>query len=209
MPILPFLFMISAIPIIKLKEITTKQLKINKNVVLALMIVVFIILSIPSYNFGNKLIDSKKTSYEEVKEVGLWMKENSNPGDSIVSASYPQITYYSERSTFTYDTEGNPELKNKRNKTEFDEFVQESQPRYFMISLFESHPKWIFQQGTDKSNIRYMNLTYFNSSILFNDKGQVINLDLKEQISKDGVNYTLIYPREAMRGIFIYEAKYL
>ena len=88
------------------------------------------------------------TSYEPIKEAGLWLKENSNKNDLIISQSQPQLVYYSERLVQPFGI--------AENQTEFESKVLELKPRYAMVSLFEQHPEWInnyIQQNQNKLKI--------------------------------------------------------
>ena len=93
--------------------------------------------------FGNTLIDQKKDSYLEVKQAGEWIKENSNITDIIISASLPQTTYYSERSTYPFDLSYRRDIKGG-NESDFDNFVQDHKPRYMIISGFEQNADWVY-----------------------------------------------------------------
>lgn len=83
-------------------------------------------------------IKGKKDSYMPVREAALWMKENSNEEDTIMSVSYTQTVYYSERKVYSY-----PE---KMTQEEFESFILEKKPKYLVVSVFEvHHPKWMYQ----------------------------------------------------------------
>ena len=121
---LPFLFLIAATPIIKAGNLINKHYpKISKKVIYALSMIFLLLLliinltsSAPSnYAWSNGLIDNKLTSYLEVQQAGIWMKENSNPQDIIISESRPQITYYSERTTYGLGQMGADEATFQRN----------------------------------------------------------------------------------------------
>ena len=99
-----------------------------------MLFIVLIILLVPNLSWANQLTENKKASYLEVKQAGLWLKENSNPEDIIITASGPQIAYYSERSTYT-----------QGNETGFPEMIKELKPRFLILSIFESHPEWLLQ----------------------------------------------------------------
>jgi len=133
-PTLPFLFTLAAFPFLKLEGFLSKNLKLNKKTSTILIFVLFTLLLIPNFNWGNNLMENKKTSYLEIKNAGEWMKINSNPGDIILSVSGPQITYYAERDT----------LGLGENESIFEEKIKEHHPRYLMLSAFEQHPEWAY-----------------------------------------------------------------
>lgn len=143
MPTFPFLFLIVSWGLFSIGNLTFK--KLNKNNLGILIFIIFLLLLIPNYTFGNSLIDSKKISYKEVMDSGIWIKENSNPTDIVVSQSFPQTSYYSERSVYNFDEEGDPESKITRDEEGFNSFVEREKPRYLILSAFEKHPEWAYR----------------------------------------------------------------
>jgi len=67
----------------------------------------------------------------------MWMKQNSEPTDIIISESRPQITYYSERTTYGLSQLG-------PNETAFEENLSRIKPKYLMLSVFEGHEQWMY-----------------------------------------------------------------
>ena len=88
-------------------------------------------------NQANKIIMAKSVSYLEVKQAGLWLKENSMEGDIIFSASVPQHQYYAERRIYNYMTK-------KTNESEFEQKVMELRPAFLVLSVFEPHAEWAY-----------------------------------------------------------------
>ncbi len=152
-PALPFIFLIIAIPFIKLKKY------INKKMIL--IFIIFLLLLIPSYQWANQLIESKKTSYLEVKQAGEWLKQNSNPGDIVLSVSLPQTMYYSERPTYPFNMASedfrrrDPTIPEYGlDKEGFENFIKDKKPRYLIVSVFEVHPDWTQQYlNENKDNL--------------------------------------------------------
>jgi len=140
---LPFLFMLASVPLIKLSELFTKKFKIKEFTSIVLVSIILVILLVANifgasnYTTSFSLLDNKLTSYYEVQQAGLWLKENSNPEDTIVTSSVTQIMYYSERSGYTFQDLG-------VNETLFDENVTKMKPTYLMLSIFEGHDPWMY-----------------------------------------------------------------
>jgi hypothetical protein len=90
---------------------------------------------------ADAIIKLKLSSYSPVRESGLWLKENSNPNDIIVSASVTQHTYYSERKIEDYY------IDETHNETLFDEEIKKIKPRYIIVSVFEPvfTPQWAYE----------------------------------------------------------------
>jgi 4-amino-4-deoxy-L-arabinose transferase-like glycosyltransferase len=141
---LPFLFLIAVYPLVKLEGILEKIFKTSKTSSSIIIMAVLLLLLIPNFNLGNGMIDDKKTSFLEVEQAGMWIKENSNQSDIVISDSLPQTTYYSERSTYPFD----PGFKNKEfekyspDLAGFEKFVKDYKPRFMILSIFASSPSW-------------------------------------------------------------------
>jgi 4-amino-4-deoxy-L-arabinose transferase-like glycosyltransferase len=150
--VLPFLFLIAASAIEGFGKIAKNKFKINDKVISILVVIIFVLALIPSYSWGVNLTESKYSSYAEVKEAGLWIKENSNSSDLVISASMPQIQYYSERSTYPFSLAYRREIP-QVNQTGFEEFVKTKKPKYLILSVFESHEPWQYSYPENNSDI--------------------------------------------------------
>ena len=114
----------------------------KKNKPLAFVFIGIILVSLAYFQIAaaDSLIKNKIDSYAQVKQAGLWLKDNSAPGDYIVTNSY-QIRYYSERERI-----GFPE-----NKSDFEKMLPNESIKYYVISGFESHPDWAFTFPQEKN----------------------------------------------------------
>jgi hypothetical protein len=85
------------------------------------------------------------TSFDSIKYAGEWIKENSNPEDIIISASLPQMTYYSERETYPFvrHTSVSDDPTIRETEEDFEKFVAEKKPKYITDSLWEPVPDWV------------------------------------------------------------------
>ena len=111
-----------------------------------MIIILFFVAFIPNLTWANQLIENKKMSYYELKPAGEWIKENSQPGDLVLTNSFPQISYYSERKVATFeDCYNSPEAHNLTgcSEEEFYEFVEDVRPRFLVWSVFQFHTDWI------------------------------------------------------------------
>ncbi len=110
----------------------------NKKIILVVIIILTALGVYNQYLHADMIIKMKVNSYEQVKDAGLWLKDNSNKEDLIVSASQPQITYYSERETQGFmdgvDT----------NETVFEDYINKVHPKYFLLDSFQPSPKWAY-----------------------------------------------------------------
>ena len=111
--------------------------------------IVFILLAISFFyqlQAANEAINSKLDSYSQVKEAALWMKENSNSTDVIISNSIPQTQYYSDRSV--YYLENGTEIFNLR-------------PKFFVVSIYEQSAKEYYEfPEKNKDKLKVVN-SYF------------------------------------------------
>src|SRR4030042_1111832 len=93
LPTYLFLFLIIANLFVKAGDFLVKHFKVKKTIAFALCFLILLGTTIPGILFANSLIELKKTSYLEVKQSALWIKENSNPEDIVISNSAPYMTY--------------------------------------------------------------------------------------------------------------------
>jgi len=213
---LPFLFLIAISPLVFIGNFLSKHVRLSKKIIIGLTLILVALLMIPNITLSNSLINQQLTSYSQVKQVGELIKADSSPGDIVLSSSLPQITYYSELSTYPYDIKN--DSINKGDKTianysdgevGFEQFLKTKKPKYLMASIFEGDPDWILQKGTYQNN-NYLLLPFFNSSMSYNSQGQIVSLDLKNEVKKGSITLDLFYPRtqEEINGIFIYKVSY-
>jgi 4-amino-4-deoxy-L-arabinose transferase-like glycosyltransferase len=145
---LPFLFLIASSFLLFIGETLVKHFKVNKKMMFFLIIAVLILLLIPNITLANKMTEDKLSSYEEIRQAGLWIKANSNPTDLIITHSRPQIVYYAERSVQTAKDDADLFA----NVSSFEMKVDELRPRYLVLSAFEQSPEWLYaypQNHTD------------------------------------------------------------
>ncbi len=88
----------------------------------------------------DSLIKIKLGSYLEVKEAGVWLKQNSDVSDVIATKSRPQIKYYSEREVIGL----------LETKEEFEATLTPN-TKFFMLSIFENHPEWAYTYPIEKN----------------------------------------------------------
>ena len=144
--------------------------KYIKYVPLVLIVLMLAIGGYKQIQKGNDLIINKAGSYYAVKLAGLWIKENSNPTDIVISGSRYQNIYYSERDTYNFALEGyvdrdfikkQSELQNISRETHgylteesFDEQIEKLKPRYMTVSIFETHPPWSYTYADRHKNVK-------------------------------------------------------
>lgn len=96
-----------------------------------------------SLDRADDLIKSRITSYEGLRQAGLWVRENASPGEAVISAGMPQLTYYSEHPVYSYPL----------NESEMSSFRREKNATYMILSMWERSPEWTYewpQENADK-----------------------------------------------------------
>lgn len=153
-PLLPFLFFIALLPLEKAQKFLMKKSKMSEKSSYILIFFVILILLIPNLMWGFQITDAQKTSYEPVQQAGIWIKQNSNPNDIIITPSQPQIEYYSQRSTYT---EG-------ANETDLKAEINQLKAKYLMISIFEQNAEWFLNYTQNNSALTPVQAYYQTDS---------------------------------------------
>jgi len=125
----PAIFIISAAFILKCYDFLKKK---NKIITILLL---FLLLGYVGYlqlKTADSSIKSKVASYLPVKEAALWIKDNSNHYDKIMTSSAPQTEYYSERQV----------IWPQSTEEEFDKVMASEDIRFYILSVFENHAQW-------------------------------------------------------------------
>lgn len=130
---LPFIFFFVGKALMSLYTFLKKYSRI---LALTGVIVLLAIAGYAQFNHAQTVVLSKKDSYGPVRQGGIWMKDHSSPGDKVLSISYTQSVYYTERNVSTYS--------GFKNAQEFDQYLTTNKPKYLQVSIFEPHPDWIF-----------------------------------------------------------------
>ncbi len=127
---MPAFFIITSLFINNFYEFVKKKNKIFA--VLIILVILFFALSFQIKSTDN-LIKGKVNSYSQIRDAGLWIKENSEPENLIISSSAYQVMYYSKRKSILFPL----------TKEEYENDTLSKNPKYFMISIFEGSPDWV------------------------------------------------------------------
>lgn len=150
---MPFIFFLIAKALFFIYD---KVKKYNKQIAL---IIILALLALGAYwqvTYASALIDNKVDSYMPIKLGGLWMKDHSQPGDKILSISYTQTVYYTERNVTSFSLLKSP--------AEFNKYIKENQPiKYIEISIFEPHPNWT-QQWLEQSQNKLIPVQVYSAA---------------------------------------------
>lgn len=116
-----------------------KKLKIIGIIFIILVIVFF---AYSQLKASNDLIKNKIPSYKEIKQAGIWLRQNTLPTDIIATKSQAQIKYYSNREVMFFPS----------TKEEF-ELNLSSNPniKYFVLSAYETSFNWTYPYPQEKN----------------------------------------------------------
>lgn len=131
MPIFIPLFIISSLGLYKIKQFLTRPS--NKSIIYAIAIILLIIISYTQILQANQIINAKKDSFKELKDAGLWIKQNSNPTDKILTSFTPILPYYSERQIVSFPGK----------EEEIMPLIEKEKPKYMLLSAFTGNPGYI------------------------------------------------------------------
>ena len=149
--IFPIILIIAGVGIIKIYDyIKGKEGDKWKEIIAILFII--LILCVTSYGLkqSDLAIMSKKDSYGEVKQAGLWLKQNTLSTEAIITTSVTQIRYYSEKETFDF----------VETKEEFEQLIKDNpQIKYYILSVFEQHrdEPWMYSYPQE-NNLQILQL---------------------------------------------------
>jgi 4-amino-4-deoxy-L-arabinose transferase-like glycosyltransferase len=143
----PTIFIISGFIMLKGYNKLKKYNKIFALIILIGLLGFFAYFQTYSAGHTDDLIKSRTYSYLEIKNAGLWFKENTEPNDIIMSQSIHQIEYYSDRKAEEF-----------LSLEEFEALKQENENlKYFMISTMQKSRDWSYSYPQEN------NLTLLNA----------------------------------------------
>jgi len=129
MPIFPGLAIASSLGFLFLYDYTKKY---SPNIIKLFSAIIIVFALFTSLSYANGMILNKVSSYDSLKQAGLWLKENTNAGDNILTDALPEITYYSERATYPAP----------RTEDNMSAAINESHPLFFVLSAYEAPVMW-------------------------------------------------------------------
>lgn len=146
--------------------------KYSRELAVFIAIALVLIAGYQQLKHSDWLINIKKTSYQEEKDAGLWLKINTPKDAKIITASIVQNQYYSERQSYDFYTNDTylwqsscPDNINMNDscsiitEASFNKKLARLNPDYMIVSAFEPYftPKWAYTYPQ-----RY-NLTFVNA----------------------------------------------
>jgi 4-amino-4-deoxy-L-arabinose transferase-like glycosyltransferase len=131
---LPFIFFFTGTAIVTSFEFLKKYNKILSVLAVVILLVLCVYMQL---GHANKIINLQKESYLPVKEAAIWLKENSPHNASILTLSYTQTVYYSERNVTSFST--------INTEKDFEDYINSNKPNFLEISAFETraNKEWL------------------------------------------------------------------
>ena len=112
------------------------------------MIVLLVIY--PQLKYADNVIKFKKDSFGEFKTSGIWLKDNSQPHEEVITSSWPMTGYYSQRNTRGFI----------KTEEEFEQYKSKHPNlKYFIISAAQGSPPWSYDYA-QRHNLTSIN-AYF------------------------------------------------
>ncbi len=135
----PSIFIISGLSIMFCFNYIKKKMKIIA-VILIILLLGFVAFS--QIESADTLIKQKLPSYVEVMEAGLFLRQNSNVSDEIITSSPYQIGYYSHRDTLNFPASQN----------DFESLLKtDKNIKFYVISAYEQSSNWTFSYPQEEN----------------------------------------------------------
>jgi hypothetical protein len=147
---------------------------------------------------ANSIITNRATSFEGIRQASLYLKENSNPEDIIISVAVPQVMYYGERPVLQPDKIANWE----NSQVPFENFMEAlreiPEAKYLLISFSQSgHAPWMTQSLIKDGQSVGWNIPFMETTIDFSTGQQ----NLVQSKTFGNITFTLL---EVKQDVFIY-----
>lgn len=131
MMIFPIISLLSASGAFFLYQTIRKRSKMFATVA---VIAIILLGSYLILNQANGIIRNGAIGFKDLDKAGEWIKQNTNPGDVIISSALPQMTYYTERETYPVSS----------NESEFAKLIEEKKPKMLLVTVMQRSPEWVY-----------------------------------------------------------------
>ncbi len=173
----------------------------SKLASISFVVIYVVIFTFTQLSHTTDIIQNKEMSYLPVKEAAMMIKSYSNQEDKILSVSYTQTVNYAEREVITY---ARMDLEN------FTRILHKEKPSFVMASIIEpNHPTWMVHQVQNEQGFKGIIFPYFNSSVIFSPEMEIVQYNIKKQISNELATFNLLYPYDnSFGGLLLYKVDY-
>ncbi|MBI2448956.1 glycosyltransferase family 39 protein [Candidatus Pacearchaeota archaeon] len=175
--------------------------KYNKHVSIIILIVLIGYGGYYELKYADFTIKNKASSFEGIRQASLFIKENSNPDDLIISTPITQTSYYSERKVVTpNDWVWNGPAPDTPFESVLEKIKQTPEARYLLVSFSEpNHPLWMKTvQVNQQGQMTAWEIPFMDTKVDFVTGAQ----DIKQEKTYDGITFRLVNIKQ---DVFIYE----
>jgi hypothetical protein len=143
----------------------------GKKIIATILIILIVIMGVyTQFDRADQIIKSKVDSYSQIRDAGIWLKENSDSSEKVLTVSSSQTTYYSELNVSSFT--------GIDNETAFNSYLEKNNPRFMELTAFETQPAWMSNWLTLNEN-RTVVAKYFTMSTAQGEQAVVIIYELK------------------------------
>jgi hypothetical protein len=132
-PLLPAMLAFTGKGVIEFSSIVVSLIK-YKNLSKILILVLLLFGAYNQVVHADSIIKLKVDSYSQVRDAAIWLKQNFDKSEQVMTVSYPQTVYYSEMKVLDYS-----EITSS---SAFEDYLNVNKPRLLEVSGFENHPAW-------------------------------------------------------------------
>lgn len=108
----------------------------NKKVYVGLLLIAILGLGYMGLSESNNFINVKKGSYQEVKDAGMWLRDNTGKDKTVMGAAVVMLQYYSERMTYDFALRDENGDSVPRDKDLFYEKIENVNPDYYVLDVY-------------------------------------------------------------------------
>lgn len=128
--------------------------KYSKYLAISLLLVVLIISAYSQLTFTDAMIKDKINSEVGVREAGIWIKQNSNRNDAVLSNNLQmELTYYSERKVVGFEGD------DKNMTTKIKDMVFNA--KYVVLTGYYPSSQWTYEYPSNHTELLRPVQVYF------------------------------------------------
>ena len=177
--------------------------KYNKHLTIGILILIIVFGGYYQIKQADGIIKEKINSFEGIRQASIYIKENSNENDIIVSVAVPQVIYYAERNVVQPDKIA--EWTGAGEQLPFENFMQALKnfpnAKYFLVSFSQTgNPDWMTRVYGNNGQVTVWEIPFMDTKIDFANQQQ----EIKRDKTYDTITFTLL---DIKQDVFIYEIK--
>ena len=152
---------------------------------------------------ANSIIKNKIPSFEGIKQASLYLKDNANENDIILSVPEPQTEYYSEKHVINPNKWGYWERYNIPFEPFLDAIRNDTNVKYLLVSFSEpNHPEWMkkvaYANVNGQTVVASWEIPFMDTKVDFLNNIQ----DVKQSKSYGDLTFNLVGVKQ---DVFIYK----